>query len=76
MTQVLNLSLKSNLHLEDFYTNASIFTGHFAFETFACIMAKSQIKFGLRDRQKFSRAKKALQTLIHTVVSKKKCPVD
>ena len=29
-------------------------TGHFSFETFVCIMAKSQIKFGLRDRQKFS----------------------
>ena len=27
-----------------------------------CIMAKAQIKFGLRDRQKFSRTKKALQT--------------
>ena len=33
-------------------------TGHFSFETFVCIMAKSQIKFGLRDRQIFSRAKK------------------
>ena len=28
-------------------------------KTFVCIMAKSQIKFGLRHRQKFSRAKKA-----------------
>ena len=33
------------------------------FETFVCIMAtcKSQIIYGLRDRQKFSRAKKPLQ---------------
>ena len=37
-------------------------TGHFSFETFVCIMGKSQIKFGLRGRQKFSRAKKTLQT--------------
>ena len=36
-------------------------TGHFSFKPFVCIMAKSWIKFWLRDRQKFSRAKKALQ---------------
>ena len=34
-------------------------TGHFSFKPFVCIMAKSWIKFWLRDRQKFSRAKKA-----------------
>ena len=35
----------------------------FFFETFVCTMAESQTKYGLCDRQKFSRAKKALPTL-------------
>ena len=39
-------------------------TGHFSFETFVCVMAKSQIKFGVRDRQIFSRAKKAISLAV------------